>query len=327
MYAATLLLLSCGTQVKETALPVVERLDPGLDSLVDRDARPEILARGFGWTEGPLWLESTQTLLFSDIPGNAVHAWTEKGGTSLYLKPSGYTGSAPRGGETGANGLALNHRGQLVLCQHGNRQVAVMTAALDQPKAAYEPLAAAYEGQRFNSPNDLVFDRTGNLYFTDPPYGLEKNMEDPSKEMPFQGVFRRDTAGAITLLTDTITRPNGILLTRDERHLIVANSDPEKPYWYLYDLSPQGTLSNGRIFYDATAASKKDQGMPDGLKTDAGGNIFATGPGGVWIFHASGRLLGRIRYPELVSNCALTPDGKTLFLTADDYLVRVRLRK
>ena len=322
--AIGLLFLSCNQQSTTGA---VERLHPDLDAIVDSTTQIEVLADGFDWAEGPLWIEEEQALLFSDVPKNIVYKWTEATGKEVYLTPSGYTGAAPRGGELGANGLARDSQGRLVLCQHGYRRVARLNEPIQNGKGQFSTLADNYKGKRFNSPNDLVFDARGNLYFTDPPYGLLKNMADSSKELAFQGVYRVDTSGVVTLLTDSITRPNGIALTPDERHLIVANSESLKAVWYIYDMNPDGSLANGRLFYDATAIRKREQGNPDGLKIDKRGNVFATGPGGVWIFNGGGTLLGKIKFKEKVSNCAFSADEKTLFITADDYLLRVRLRR
>jgi gluconolactonase len=320
-----LLLLSC--RQKENNTGSIERFNLALDTIVDYAARVEVLAEGFDWSEGPLWIEKEGMLLFSDVPQNTVYKWKAAKGKEIYLAPSGYTGSANRGGELGSNGLALNKKGQLVLCQHGDRQVGFMQAPLSSPKPEFVALAKAYNGKKFNSPNDLVFDSKGTLYFTDPPYGLEKNMDDTSKELPFQGVYRMQESGAVLLLIDSLTRPNGIALTPDEKHLLIANSDPQKPYWYIYDLKTNGTLANGRVFYDASEAAKREKGLPDGLKTDKNGTVFASGPGGIWIFNSSGTLLGKIKFPELVSNCALSADETVLFITADDYVLRVKMRK
>jgi gluconolactonase len=321
----TLLLLLCCQQKKNTT-GSIERIDNAVNSIIKEDATIEIIAEGFDWTEGPLWLEKEQVLLFSDVPKNIIYKWTNEKGKETYLTPSGYTGALARSGELGSNGLALNKSGQLVLCQHGNRQVAIMNAPIEKPTPTYITVADHYNSKRFNSPNDLVYDTKGNLYFTDPPYGLEHNMNDSSKELPFQGVYRVDTSGEISLLTDSITRPNGIALTPDETQLIVANSDSLKPKWYIYNLKADGSISNGRIFFDATEAIKREAGNPDGLKIDKSGNVFASGPGGIWIFNKEGKVLGKIKYPLKVSNCAFSADEKILYITADDHLLRVKMR-
>ncbi len=303
----------------------IERIDPALDNILSKDATIEIIADGYEWSEGPLWLADQQALLFSDVPANTVYKWTEATGAKVYLHPSGYTGTAARGGETGSNGLLLDTQGKLVLCQHGNRQVARMEAGLADPKPVFTVLAGAYSSKKFNSPNDAVYRSNGDLFFTDPPYGLEKNMDDPLKELSFQGVYRVNTKGEVKLLTDTITRPNGITLMPGEKTIIIANSDDNKPFWYMYDLDANDSLVNPRLFYDAPGADPLAQGGHDGMKTDKKGNVFATAAGGVWILDSTGKLLGKILIPGRTSNCALTRDEKTLFITADNYVLRVGL--
>ena len=304
----------------------VEVIDPSLEKIVARDAAVDIIAEGLDWCEGPLWVEAEKMLLFSDVPQNKIYRWTAARGKELYLSPSGYTGTLPRGGELGSNGLTLDNSGHLIICQDGDRAVSRMNSPTSHPYASFTPLASRYQGEKFNSPNDLIYNRSGDLFFTDPPYGLEKNMDDPLKEIPFQGVYKISASGELTLLLDSISRPNGIALTPDGKTLMIANSDPGKPYWYAYSLSADGRLSNGRIFYDASREAKTEIGLPDGMKIDSHGNIFATGPGGVWIFNAAGKLLGKIRFDGVTSNCALTKDEKTLFITADMYVLRVKLR-
>lgn len=322
-----LLISGCLAQGESGPVRVeIERYDPRLDKIAASEAKVEVLAEGFDWTEGPLWVEDHQMLLFSDIPQNSVYKWTEKDGVELYLKPSGYTNKAhPRGGETGANGLLLDPEGQLVLCQHGDRRIALMQAPLDQPKSDFVTIVDNFQGKKLDSPNDAVYKSNGDLYFTDPPYGLEKNVNDPLKEAPYQGVYKVGSDGEITLLLDSLSRPNGIAFFPGEGTLIIANSDPYKPYWYAYDLDEKGDLLNGRVFYDAMAASKEARGMPDGLKIDKDGNVFATGPGGVWVFNKDGEALGRIKVNQLVSNCAFSDDGKILYLTADGFILKVGL--
>lgn len=317
--------LSCTHKYK--TIGSIERIDPSIDSIISSNATPEIIADSFAWSEGPLWIESKKMLLFSDIPNNTVYKWTEAKGKEIYLKPSGYTGSVARGGEVGSNGLVLSKEGKLILCQHGNRQMAMMDADIDNPKPVYKTIAATYQSKKFNSPNDAVYRSDGSLFFTDPPYGLEKNMDDPLKEIPFQGVYKVDASGNVKLLTDSISRPNGIAFMPGEKTLLVANSDSTKPVWYIFDVDANDSLVNQRIFYDASAEAKKEKGLPDGMKIDKKGNVFATGPGGVWIFDKDGKVLGKIKIPVLCSNIALTPDEKTLFITADMYVLRLKLKE
>lgn len=305
----------------------IERTDPELNSLISEDAVIEIISEGYEWSEGPVWVPQHKMLLWSDVPKNTVYKWTEEKGTEVYLTPSGYTGSTPSlSREPGSNGLTLNKDGKLVLCQHGDRQVAVMDAPLDSPAPTFTAIANNYQGKRFNSPNDLAYRSNGDLFFTDPPYGLPKNMEDSTKEIPFQGVYKVTTTGEVVLLTDSLTRPNGIALTPDEKTLVVANSDMEKVIWYAFDFTPDDALTNGRILYDATEIAKTEKGAPDGFKFDKAGNMFASGPGGIWIFNKEGKVIGKIKLPNPAANTALSDDDKTLFITNDMYVLRVKMR-
>ena len=306
--------------------PGIERLDPALDRLIAPGATIEVLAGGYTWSEGPLWIKDGGYLVFSDIPPNEIHRWKEGEGARLFLKPSGYTGTAPRGGEVGSNGLTLDREGRLVLAQHGDRRIARLDAPLAKPVAKYTTLADRYGGARFNSPNDLVFHSSGDLYFTDPAYGMEKQWDDPRREMDYAGVFRRARDGTVTLLTREMTRPNGLAFSPDERRLYVAQSDPNAAIWRVYDVKPDGTIGNGRVLFDATSIQKGRKGLPDGLKIDTDGNLFATGPGGVLVLTPEGKHLGTINTGQATSNCAFGDDGRTLYMTADDYLMRVKLR-
>ncbi|MEP6951088.1 MAG: SMP-30/gluconolactonase/LRE family protein [Ginsengibacter sp.] len=317
--------LSCEKKIKDMIW--IERIDPELNTIIDDSVDIKVIAEGFVWSEGPLWLSDKQTLLFSDIPQNSIYQWSEDKGKQLYLKPSGYTDTVTRGGETGSNALLLNNKGQLVLCQHGDRRMALMDAPLDDPQPKFKPLASNYMGKRFNSPNDAVFRSNGDLFFTDPPYGLEGGMKNPKKEIPFQGVYRLDTMGHVHLLIDSISRPNGIAFLPGEKTLLVANSDSLRPVWYAFDISSTDSLLNGRIFYDASSAISTGIGLPDGMKVDHQGHVFACGPGGVFIFTSSGKLLGKIRTKTPSANCALAEEDKVLYITSKNYVFKVRLRK
>ena len=302
----------------------IERLDPRMDTLVPPGAALEILADGFEWSEGPVWVGDA--VLFSDIPPNAIYRWSEADGLMLFLQPSGYTGDTPRGGESGSNGLALDSQGNLVLAQHGDRRIARLAVPLESPASEFATLADRHDGKRFNSPNDMAYHSRGSLYFTDPPYGLEQRMNDPAKEIDFQGVYRLDTDGKVTLLDSTLTRPNGIAFSPDEQTLYVANSDPENPVWVAYDVDAEGYAANRRVFFDAAhLAAEGRPGLPDGLKVDISGNLFATGPGGVLVLSPNGEHLGTLNTGQATSNCAFGDDGSTLFVTADMYLLRIRL--
>jgi gluconolactonase len=308
--------------------PRIERLDPALDRLIASDAKIETLGEGYDWTEGPVWVKNGGFLLFSDIPKNIVHRWKQGEGVRPYLQPSGYTGRESRGGETGSNGLILDPQGRLVLCQHGDRRMARMEAPLDSPKPQFTTLADRYEGKRFNSPNDAVFRSNGDLYFTDPAYGMEKQWEDPKREIPFAGVYRRTASGEVTLLTKDMTRPNGLAFSPDEKRLYIAQSDPSSAIWRVFDVKSDGTIENSRVLLDLTTMvkAKTRPGLPDGLKIDTEGNLFATGPGGVLVISPEGKHLGTILTGQATSNVAFGDDGRTLYITADMFLMRVRLK-
>jgi len=311
--------------VKYKTIGRIERIDPALDNIIAPNTKVELITEGFDWSEGPVWIESEKMLLFSDVPQNIIYKWTEEKGKEIFLTSSGYTDSIKRSGEMGSNGLVLDPNGKLVLCQHGNRQMARMNASFKDPKPLFIPVANNYKGKKFNSPNDAVYNSRGELFFTDPPYGLEKRMDDPKKEIPFQGVYKVKKNGEVILLTDSITRPNGIAFLPGEKTLIVSNSDPEKPFWYAFDVDNDG-LSNGRIFHSAAGYDSTEKGLPDGLKIDKNGNVFATGPGGLWIFNKEGKLLGKIKFDDATSNCAFSPDQKTLYITNDMNVLRIKLR-
>ena len=301
-------------------------MSPELDAILAANAQIEVLGEGYTWSEGPVWVASGDYLLFTDVPENKIFKWKEGEGASLYLTPSGFTGEKTTSTEPGANGLALDLSGNLTLCQHGDRRIARMAAPLDQPKPTFETVTDKWNGKRFNSPNDLVFDKKGNLYFTDPPYGLKDHEKSPDKEIPFQGVYRRNLDGTVELLDSTLSRPNGIALSPDEKMLFVANSDPDKAIWKAFDIQADGKLANGRIFHDATSmVGAEFKGLPDGLKISKKGIVFASGPGGVLIFKMDGTLLGRINPGEGTANCAFGQDEKVLYLTSDMYLCKVNL--
>jgi gluconolactonase len=298
----------------------IERKDPKLDALIPKDAKIEVLAGGMKWTEGPVWDKKAGALLFTDIPNNRVMKWSQKDGLMEFLKPSGYTGTAKfEGYEPGANGLAFDKQGNLILCQHGDRRVARLK------DGKFETLVDKYMGKRLNSPNDLVFHSSGDLYFTDPPYGLPKIEKDPAKELDFQGVYRLSPKGQLTLLTKEMSRPNGIGLSPDEKTLYVANSDPDKAIWMAFPIMADGTLGPGKVVHDATAEVKaKKPGLPDGLKVDQKGNIFATGPDGVFVFAPDHTYLGKIVIGDRNANCAFGDDGTVLYICANDKLVRIK---
>jgi gluconolactonase len=321
------IVLWCGCERKQAANPAeaanpvagedVIRLDPALDALVPRSAHLEKLADGFQFVEGPLWFRAGY-LWFSDVKGNVVRQWSPEGGVTEILRPGGYDGLTPSSdGFIGPNGMTHDKDGGVLLCQHGNRQI--VRISKDRKVSV---LVNRYLGRRLNSPNDLVFRSDGALYFTDPPYGLPKEDEDPAKELKFNGVFRL-ASGKLEPVIRDLTRPNGIAFSPDGAVLYISNSDVNHKVWMRYDVQPDGTVSNGHVFFDATA--DKGNGLPDGMKVDAAGNLYCAGPGGIWIFSRDGKHLGTIKTPDPPSNCNWGDDGKTLYITAVTTLYRIKL--
>ena len=301
--------------------------DEALTAIIDTSTKPEIIAEDYEWSEGPLWIEKHNMLLFSDVPKNTSNKRTAANGAEVYLNPSGYTGTIPsKCKEPGSNGLTLDNEGNLVLCQHGDRQMAKMDAPLDKPAAKFINLANKYNCKRFSSPNDCVYNSNGELFFTDPPYGLQTQDDtDSLKEIKHNGVYKVKKDGTVILLVDSMTRPNGLAFLPGEKQLIVACSDPDKPNWYIFDVTGD-ILSNGKIFYSAAEERKTmHHGLPDGFKVNKQGIVFATGPGGVYIFNKEGKKLGLIKLDNSTSNCALSTDEKTLFVTNDRYVLRIKL--
>lgn len=309
--------VSLSLLAQEAGVGTIQRADPALDQLIPPGARIEKLAGGFRFTEGPVWRREGY-LLFSDIPANAILKWIPDGKVTDFRKPV-FPGQYPDGQFVGSNGLTLDSQGRLVSCEHGNRRV-----ARTEKDGKIAVLVDRFEGKRLNSPNDAVYKKNGDLYFTDPPYGFLKQDDDPAKELPFNGVYRLTRAGKLELLVKDMTRPNGLGFSPDEKLLYIANSDSARKNWMVFDVRPDGTLTNGRVFYDVT--KETTDGLPDGLKLDTRGNLYGTGPGGVWVFSPSGKHLGTIRPPEVPANCHWgDADGKTLYMTARTGLYRIKL--
>jgi gluconolactonase len=303
----------------QQTLGSIERTTPEMNQLVGKDAKIEVLASGFTWTEGPVWVGGSQGhLLFSDIPRNSIFKWQADGTISLFMSPSGYTGVTYYGLEPGSNGLLLDPQGRLVLCEHGDRRLSVLTE-----NGGKRTLADNYQGKRLNSPNDGVLKSNGDIYFTDPPYGLPGGADDARRELDFCGVYRRSSDGTLTLLTKEIGRPNGIAFSPDEKTLYVAQSDPEQANWTAFEVKADGTLGAGKEIHNATERVGKEPGLPDGLEVDSQGHLWASGPGGIYVMAADGKLLGRVVTGERTSNCTFGPDGY-LYMTVDSYLCRVK---
>jgi gluconolactonase len=308
-------------QPRPTHEPIVTRLDPRFDRLVPPGTSLEKIVDDHGWAEGPVWVRDGGYLLFSDVVKNTIYRWKKGEGETVFLRPSGYTGSSPfTGPEPGSNGLALDPMGRLVFCQHGDRRISRREA-----DGRLTALVDHFERKRINSPNDLVFKSNGDLYFTDPPFGLPRTFDDPGKELSFQGVYRLTHGGRLTLLTKELSAPNGIAFSPDERTLYVSNADRRRLVWMAFEVNPDGTLGRGRVLYDGTESLADRRGTADGMKVDTQGNIFGAGPGGVYVFAPDGAMLGWFDFGGNVGNVAWGEDGSTLFIAANAAVYRVRL--
>ncbi len=317
------------TETPQLGVGSIVRLDPAFDSILPRSAAIEKLASGFDFTEGPMYMREGY-LLFSDIPRNTIYKWQADGTVSEFRKSSGYSGKdAPKGALIGSNGLTVDNKGRLTICQHGNRRVVRIEA-----DDAVTVLADKFDGKRLNSPNDLVYKSDGALYFTDPPYGLAKEDDDPAKELKFNGVYRLQN-GKLQLLTKELSRPNGIAFSPDEKYLYISNSDAKHKVWMRYDVAPDGAMKNGKVFLDVTAQT--EAGLPDGMKVDTKGNLYCSGPGGIWVISPEAKHLGTIKPPEIPANLhwgknASTPDqaamgsaeyATALYITARTGIYRI----
>lgn len=298
-----------------TTVGKIIRLDPAFDALISKVARIQKVATGFTFTEGPLW-RPQNVLWFSDIPGNVVRSVSSAGEVKVLIQNAGGIVSPAPGALIGPNGMVADKDGEVLLCQHGGRRIVRVA-----PDMTITPVLEKFEGHRFNSPNDLVYRSDGALYFTDPPYGLAKQDDDPAKELKFNGVFLYKD-GVVKAIVKDLERPNGIALSPDEKTLYVSNSE-KKRFWMRYDVAADGTVSNGRVFFDL--ASAKEQGIPDGMKVDSQGNIYAAGPEGVWVFSPDGRHIGTIQPGEVAANVAWGEDGKSLYITASTSVYRIRV--
>ncbi|HVV46463.1 MAG TPA: SMP-30/gluconolactonase/LRE family protein, partial [Bryobacteraceae bacterium] len=298
------------------AVGKILRLDPAFDALVSKDARIEKVAGGFTFTEGPLW-RPQNVLWFSDVPGNVVRSVSPAGEVKVLIPNAGGIASPGPGALIGPNGMIPDKDGAVLLCQHGSRRIVRIG-----PDMAITPVLDKFEGHRFNSPNDMVYRSDGALYFTDPPYGLAKQDDDPAKELKFNGVFLYKD-GALKAIVKDLDRPNGIALSPDEKTLYVSNSDETKRFWMRYDVAADGTVSNGRVFFDL--ANAKEQGIPDGMKVDSQGNVYASGPEGIWVFSPDGKHTGTIQPGETAANAGWGEDGKSLYITASTSVYRIRV--
>jgi gluconolactonase len=318
----TLALATAPLFAQAAAQSTIRRLDPAFDKLVSPGAKVEKVAGGFQFVEGPVWYRPGAYLLFSDIPGNVIMQWSRSGGAMVF-RDHIFADSYPAGKQVGTNGLTLDKLGRIIACEHGNRRVSRIGR-----DGKLTVLADRYEGKRFNSPNDVVVTRNQDIYFTDPPFGLlnpgqglAEALKSPLRELNFNGVFRITPSGKIDAVVKDLALPNGLAFSPDEKKLYVANSAGKT--WNVYDVKSDGTLDNGRVFFDADKDT--GAGLPDGMKVDTAGNVWATGPGGILVISPQAKLLGIIAFPEVPANCAWgDADGKTLYVTARTGLYRTR---
>ncbi|MBU2924281.1 SMP-30/gluconolactonase/LRE family protein [Colwellia sp. 1_MG-2023] len=332
----------------EETIGSIDIYDDKAYQYLDNETLVSVRGKGFDWVEGPVWVADGNYLLFSDIPKNLIRKFSIAHGNQIYLENTGF--SAPSAKGPGSNGLLINQKNELVLLQTGERQVSLMQAPLNQPKARFTNLVNNYHGMRLNGTNDGVFDQQGNLYFTDPAIGLdvvfkagdnrqekrlvEKQYKKPLtrekrvQQTPFAGVYRLSVHGELILVDDTLTVPNGIALSPDDKTLYVSVSDKRAPAWFVYDVQDDGSLANRREFFNAQylIGQPEQQGLPDGMAVHSSGVIFATGPGGVWLFSPEGEVLAKIKTGLATSNCTFTTDEKTLYITADDNLLSIPIK-
>ena len=306
---------------QENHLGSIERISSDINKLIDLDSKIEILAEGFDWSEGPVWSKKLNSILFSDVPKNVIYKWNEKEGLSVFSKPIGYSGKVPNLKKAGTNGLTIDSEGNLIICMHGDRMIAKMENLNTEKLSS---IIRSYNNKLLNSPNDLVYDSYGNLFFTDPPYGLLEGDNDKLKEIPYNGVYKLSPNGDIELLIKNLTRPNGISISNDEKILYVANSDNNNPIIMKYELSKNG-IKNPMVFFDGKELAKNDIGLFDGLKVHPTGTVFATGPGGVLIIKENGDHIGTIRTEVRTANCAFDDKFEYLYMTSDMFLTRIKI--
>ena len=299
----------------------IERLSSEMDEYISKDSKIEIIAKGFNWSEGPVWSKKLNALLFSDVPNNVIYKWDKKNGLSTFINEIGYSGIVPNSKKAGTNGLTIDQEGNLIICMHGDRRIVKL---IDWNSKEFLPVATSFNNKLFNSPNDLVYNSKKELFFTDPPYGLQNGDNDKLKELQFNGVFRLSNDGELKVLIKNLSRPNGIAISIDEKTLYVANSDSKNPVIMKYKITDEG-VENPEVFFDGSVLSKKDIGLFDGLKVHPSGTIFATGPGGVLLINKEGNHIGTIRTKVRSANCAFDDKFEYLYMTSHQYLTRIRI--
>ena len=299
----------------------VERLSSEMDEFISKDSKIEIIAKGFTWSEGPVWSKKLNAVLFSDVPNNVIYKWDEKNGLDIFLDNIGHSGIVPNSKKSGTNGLIIDQQGNLIICMHGDRRIVKLK---DWNSNKVLPIATSFNNKLLNSPNDLVYNSKKELFFTDPPYGLQNGDNDALKELQFNGVFRLSADGKLKVLIKNLSRPNGIAISRDEKTLYVANSDLKNLVIMKYKITDDG-VENPEVFFDGSVLSKKDIGLFDGLKIHPTGTVFATGPGGVLLINNEGNHIGTIRTEVRSANCAFDDKYEYLYMTSQQYLTRIRI--
>ena len=317
-----LILISYSVNPQTNFIGEIEKLSPDLDKYLDQSSRIEILAKGFEWSEGPVWVDAINSVLFSDVPENKIYKWNENEGLSVYIEPSGYSGKVPSSKRDGSNGLILNSKNELLVCMHGNREIAKLTK---WGSGEFETIVNKFQGKRFNSPNDMVFTKNGDLIFTDPPYGLKNKNSDKLKELKINGIYKLTSDGEVSLLVDNLTYPNGVALSTDDKIMYVNVSDSSNPRIMAYNIDKE-TITNERVFFDGRKLAENNVGLFDGIKVHPDGTIFSTGPGGVLIINKHGTHLGTVKTVERTANCTFDSNYEYLYMTTDMYLTRVKLK-
>jgi len=322
---ATLMLMGTAYAAAPTKIDgaTIDRWDPAMDAIVPKDWKIEKLAEGFGWAEGPIWVKSGGYLLFTDVPGNKMWKWSEKGGLEKFLDPSGAANPDMNvWREAGANGLAILDKKSILLADTGNRGI----QKLDLKSKKKTPVAMSFEGKKFASPNDVTRMKNGVIFFTDPPYGFKKFDAAPEIEIKFNGVYRMGKDGKVTAIEKELYRPNGVALSPDEKTLYVTQSEPTKAIIMAYALDAAGNVTGKKLFHDATdLVNAQSPGLPDGITVASDGTVFTSAPGGILVLSKDGNRLGRINDGSPTANCKFGDDGKTLYLTSKDMLARIRL--
>ena len=308
--------------ISQETYETIGKLDGVSEKLISSHAKIQKLGGNYQWSEGPVWIKNGDYLLFTDVPGNTIYKFKEDEGITTWMSPSGHPDPKPSyTSSQGANGLYPFDEDHIIVADHGHRTL----YKLNLETKIKTVLAERFEGKRFNSPNDAVLSNAGVIYFTDPPYGLVKQDNSEAKELLHNGVYALYPDGAIALLDDRLTRPNGIILSPDESTLYVANSDPEDAKLMAYSLDENGMPDDRREVLNVTEDVKAGEpGLPDGMAIDIEGNLYATGPGGVLILSPEGERIGLIRTGTAIANCAFGDDGHTLYMTSHSFLARVK---